>query len=166
MYYEIIDNVLTKSEHEKIKSTLFSGSFPWYIRKSISSNSFSKNLKEKNDFYFFHVLFEDFTVRSQHIDLVVPLIKTLNVRSLTRIKCNFYSNTDSLIYHDKHVDDEFEHFGAIYYVNDNDGYTIMEDGTKIESVANRLLKFEPWKPHSSTNCTDQIGRVNINFNYF
>ena len=42
----------------------------------------------------------------------------------------------------------------------------QEDGTKIESVANRVLLFDSSRPHSSTRCTDQKVRVNINLNYY
>ena len=48
----------------------------------------------------------------------------------------------------------------------NDGFTVLHDGTKIESKRNRLLLFDGSKPHHSTNCTDDWRRININFNYF
>ena len=42
---------------------------------------------------------------------------------------------------------------------------MLEDGTKVESIQNRLLLFAPSKTHNSTSCTDAKVRVNINFNY-
>ena len=53
----------------------------------------------------------------------------------------------------------------ILYINDNDGYTRLEDGTKIKSVANRGLYFDASRKHNSTTCTDAAARFNINFNY-
>ena len=41
----------------------------------------------------------------------------------------------------------------------------LEDGTEIESRANRVLLFDPSKPHHSTSCTNDKRRVNININY-
>ncbi len=36
----------------------------------------------------------------------------------------------------------------------------------IDSVANRILFFDPSEEHSSSLCTDQKRRITINFNYF
>ena len=61
----------------------------------------------------------------------------------------------------------FKHKSAIFYINNNDGYTILNNGkTKIESIANRILFFDSTKNHSSTHCTNDHARVNININYF
>ena len=54
---------------------------------------------------------------------------------------------------------------AIYYINTCDGYTLFEDGTKVESVTNRLLKFPSNMKHTGTSCTDRDRRILINFNY-
>ena len=65
-----------------------------------------------------------------------------------------------------HVDYPYSHKAAIFYINTCDGYTKLEDGTKIDSVANRMLLFDASKPHTPSDCTNQSVRVNINFNYF
>ena len=59
----------------------------------------------------------------------------------------------------------FPHKGFLFYVNTNNGFTILEDGTKVESIANRALFFDSSKSHKSTTCTDEDIRVNININY-
>ena len=51
-------------------------------------------------------------------------------------------------------------------MNTNDGYTEFEDGTKVESVANRLVTFPANLKHTGTSCTDEKTRIVINFNYF
>ena len=84
---------------------------------------------------------------------------------LIRAKSNLYGRTQELIHHDNHIDMNFEHRGGILYINSNNGFTVLEDGTEIESISNRLLLFDPSKPHHSTSCTDVKRRVNINFNY-
>ena len=84
---------------------------------------------------------------------------------LIRVKANLYLRTDEIEHHDTHVDYDFENNAAILYINTNNGLTVLEDGTEIESVANRLLFFDGSKPHHSTTCTDQKRRVNINVNY-
>ena len=55
---------------------------------------------------------------------------------------------------------------SILYVNTNNGYTKFEDGTIVESVANRLVSFPSNMKHTGTSCTDEKTRVVINFNYF
>ena len=54
---------------------------------------------------------------------------------------------------------------AIFYINTNNGLTVLEDGTEIKSVANRLLLFNASEPHHSTTTSNENRRVNINFNY-
>ena len=54
---------------------------------------------------------------------------------------------------------------AIYYLNTNNGYTEFEDGTKIESIANRFFLFDGAIKHASTTTTNALARFNINFNF-
>ena len=54
---------------------------------------------------------------------------------------------------------------SILYLNTNNGYTEFEDGTKVESVANRFISFPIETKHRGTSCTDKKIRVVINFNY-
>ena len=53
-----------------------------------------------------------------------------------------------------------------YYVNSNNGYTLFEDGTRVESVANRYLRLSGDLRHTGTSCSDEDRRVLINFNYY
>ena len=64
-----------------------------------------------------------------------------------------------------HTDFNNNEITAIYYINDNDGYTLFEDGTKVESVANRFVRFPCTTRHTGTTCTDTDRRLLINFNY-
>ena len=80
-------------------------------------------------------------------------------------KRNLYPNQNKFIEHDTHIDYDEPHQAAIYYINTNNGYTKLEDGTKVSSIANRMLFFDGSKNHQSTNCTDEKIRLNINFNY-
>ena len=99
-------------------------------------------------------------------DLLIPIFDIAEVKSLIRCKINYFPQTPELVHHKKHRDAEFPHKGAIFYLNNNDGLTILEDGTEIESVANRLLLFDSSKPHHSTTTTNADRRLNINLNYF
>ena len=55
---------------------------------------------------------------------------------------------------------------AIFYINDGNGYTKLEDGTIVESKANTLLTFSSDTKHLGATCTDEKRRVLINLNYF
>ena len=55
---------------------------------------------------------------------------------------------------------------AIYYVNSNNGYTEFEDGTKVDSVRNRLVTFPSSMKHRGVSQTDTRTRMVINFNWF
>ena len=55
----------------------------------------------------------------------IPLIEKLKPLSLIRIKANLNPPTEKLIESDYHTDTDFKCKAAIYYVNDNDGYTMI-----------------------------------------
>ena len=65
-----------------------------------------------------------------------------------------------------HNDMSYSQFGCILSLNTCDGYTKLKDGTKIDSVANRVLLFDPSEEHCSTTTTNVSARININLNYF
>lgn len=158
MSYTIIDNFLEKSHLEEIQRVYLSDTMPWCMG-IVHEN-------DKSNTYFVHHIHTGHTIVSNYSNPIIPLIEKINPRALMRVKANLYVRTDNLITHAPHIDYSHEHKAAIFYVNTNDGFTILNDGTKIESVANRLLMFEAHKQHQSTNCTDERARVNINFNYF
>jgi len=158
--FRVIDNFLDQSLFEVVKHIGSNPEFPWYYNEDISGEGIEK------DCYFTHILYSN-NEKSSWFNLVVPIIDTLSdVKSLVRIKANSYFRTETLVHHKDHVDYSFDHKAAIFYVNTNDGYTVINNEHKIESVANRILIFNPQVPHHSTNCTDQQRRVNVNFNYF
>jgi hypothetical protein len=158
----IIENFLPKNEFEEIKSILTSIEFPWYFVSKINNN----HTDEDKFCYFAHAVFQGTSQSSVFNTIDKIFFKKINAKQYLRIKCNFYPRTSILEYHNKHIDFEFEHKGAIFYINNNDGFTILENGVKIPSKENTILFFDPSKKHCSTNCTDAKGRININFNYF
>lgn len=162
MTYEIVDNFLDKDTFNEIKTVIESDHFAWYWNDQVT-------FKKSNDFpyYFTHRLYEDNVIQSPfYQQFMSPIFEKLEVKAVIRIKINQYTNVNKFIENENHTDYSFEHKGAILYLNTNNGYTILEDGTKIESIENRLLKFEPHKKHRSTHCTDAKRRLNMNFNYF
>ena len=94
------------------------------------------------------------------------ILNKIEVKALIRVKANLYTYAGTQIEHGFHRDQTYSHKGAILTINSNNGYTLFKDGTKIESIENRLLLFDPSEEHSSATCTDSAKRINININYF
>ena len=159
--FQIIDNYLPKEDLETIRNIVTDKHFNWYFVDRVSSD---KDLTD--NFYFCHLFYDDEPC-SEHYETIHNIFKDkLDIKSLIRIKANMYTRTQNVDHHLQHVDTDFDHKGAIYYINSNDGFTVLEDGTHIESKENRMLLFNPASLHNSTTCTDTKARLNINFNYF
>lgn len=160
--YSIVDNFLPSIEHQAIESTLTTNEFPWYFNNFVAINGDV----DRGDFYFEHIFYNNYTVNSNFFGLILPLINIIKPKALIKCKANLYPNTGKLVKNALHIDQKYSHSGALYYVNTNNGFTGLEDGTNIDSIANRMLYFDSSKPHHSTHCTDQKVRITININYF
>ena len=136
MTYQIIDNFLPTEEFIKIKNTMMSENFQWYYSGNVS------NKKSNDGFYFVHNFYKDYVVKSDKIILLNPIIFKIKPKAIIRIKGNFYPKTEKIIEHKKHVDYFFENKGFLLYINNNNGFTRLQDGTVVESVENRGLFFE------------------------
>ena len=165
MAFEVIDNYFDKDYFAAMQDIIIkSGKVQWeYIEATAPGDEnnlscmFGAWVYENTQL---HQMYEMFTGGPE------TLWEKFGIKSLIRIKFNLYPRTETLIEHAEHKDYEFKHKGALVYLNDNDGYTKLEDGTCIESKANRVLFFDASTPHASTNCTDAKARFNINVNYF
>ena len=161
MKYEVIDNFLSKEEHLKIKYMMLDDyrNFPWFYTPNVAEEG-------DNDIYFVHTFQEkEFDLESPYLHKLHPILEKMNIDDLWRVKGNLFPNQNKFIEHNTHIDYDEPHQAAIYYINTNNGYTKLEDGTKVMSVANRMLFFDGSKNHNSTNCIDKKVRININFNY-
>ena len=162
MSFEVVDNFLDEETYKTIGNAMLSGNFPWYYLYGVSGMG-----EDSYNVMFTHNFYSGCQTMSSHFNnMIMPLLnKFPRVKSLIRVKGNLYPKTDILYHHNDHIDMDFDHKGAIYYVNSNNGFTVIGD-QKIESVANRMLFFNPQVLHHSTTCTNEYARVNINFNYF
>jgi len=163
MNYKIIDDVFPKEIFENIKEFMINPDFPWNLTPVITNEK--EVLPIYASFYFTHMFWDGFNIEPES-QFFTPLLNVMDCRAVMRIKANCYPSTPETIVHDSHVDYEFPHKGAIFYLNTNNGLTILEDKVEVESIENRLLLFDPSKMHTSTTCTDDKCRININFNYF
>jgi len=159
--YNIIDNFLSNEDFVNLKNFVTSSDMPWYYNEKINSHY------KKNDLtcYFTHNFFNN-SNQSYCFKYLLPILNKLDLKSLIRIKGNLYPRTNKIEIHKPHIDYIFPHKSCIFYINTNNGKTILENGTQIESIQNRMLFFEASKLHNSTSTTDKKARININFNYF
>jgi len=166
---EVITDFLPKEAHNRIKSVMCNldnfnyVDFPWYLSRNVASTDDTNS----NEFYMYHPFYWDYAPASEWFNqLLMPLIDALQPKSLMRVKGNLYPATETVIEHAPHVDDNFSHKGAVYFVNTNNGYTTTVGGTKVPSIENSILLFDPSEPHFSSTCTNDKFRVTINVNYF
>jgi len=181
MNYKVIDNFLDEKYFDSLV-TLFTDKektgnnlMPWFFISSIVNADLSlrfpnpknheKWVEKDKLFYMTHLLYENSMSTSCYFDKLTPLLEKLEARCLVRIKANLYPNTEILHEHPMHVDYDFFTSGAVLSLNTCDGYTKLEDGTKVDSVANRVLLFDASKKHCSTTTTNVSARINININY-
>jgi len=159
--FEVKDNFLPEKEYMDIYTLLTNEYFPWYFN---NYKSYS-NTEELFDYQFLHIFYDDYAINSDNFKYLKPILKKLNCLSLIRIKANLNPITQELIKYKPHHDQSFKCKTAIYYVNTNNGYTIIE-GKKVKSKKNRIVLLDSTEEHYGTNSTDCNNRMVINFNYF
>ena len=173
----IMDDFLPPEEFETIRSLVCNEtkdfSFRFFPHKYVSSPSELEDQSLRNDYwnwYGTHELYDDNQPTSSQCGIFYNLIvrKFYDMKiisALIRIKANFYPWTETIRGHRFHVDYPYKNNGALFSINTCDGYTEFEDGTKIDSVANRMMFFNPSITHLFTTTSNAFGRFNINFNF-
>ena len=158
---KIIDNFLPQDYLVHLQRMMLDHNFPWLYNAEVA------NRGEVNDhFYFTHNLFDNYKPTSSIFEEFIPFFKQLEMNAMVRARALLYVNQGKQIVHEKHVDFNYPHKTAVFYVTTNNGYTEFEDGTKVESVENRIVFFDGSRLHNSSTCTDQKIRVVISVNYF
>ncbi|NBP56621.1 2OG-Fe(II) oxygenase [bacterium] len=172
---KIIDNFLKKDEYFQILDILTSPQFDWHFNDTVSYSDKPNN--SVNDFQFSHIFYKNPNMTSQYFSVLSPILHNLNCDVLMRAKANLRSPTHIIEEAEMHLDVSYSSMinkldvmqalkTAIYYVNTNDGYTFFEDGTKVESIANRIVIFPSTMRHAGSTHTNAKYRIVLNFNYF
>ena len=175
---KIEDDYLTSYELEQVQDIFGPSQSENTIQKEVGTIPWALTsvVKGGNNYQLTHVLYhlsdpENLVVYcAQQNKLLFPIFfEKMQPKGLLRVKANLQMRTSEIIEQDFHCDYPLLYTGintSIFYINSNDGYTEFEDGTKIESVANRLVTFPHHMRHRGTTCTDKPFRLVINFNYF
>jgi hypothetical protein len=163
---EIIDDFLEPGDFGHLQKTMIGAFFPWTISKIVDDNG---NNHQRN-IQMVHMFYERLSPVDSSIELLYPVLQKVQPYALLKVKANFLLGTDKLVEHGMHIDvmdaDDRPYLKtSILYMNTCNGYTLFEDGTKVESVRNRFVTFPNHTQHTGTTTTDADYRMVINFNY-
>lgn len=164
---KIIDNFLPMEDFIAIKHTVMQHNFPLFVNTNVTNDS---EPDEPWRWYGTHVAYDNDVPTSDYFqplyNCFIPRFEEMEYgfKSLIRIKINMYPHTSELKENFKHVDCPFPNYAAVYSLNTCDGYTRLRDGTKVDSVENRIVFFEGGDIHNSSTTTTEL-RYNINFNW-
>tara|TARA_B100001094_G_scaffold28842_1_gene24103 strand:+ start:192 stop:749 length:558 start_codon:yes stop_codon:yes gene_type:complete len=184
MDVKVIDNFLDAYAFDEIqKSIVGNNQFELYIGTQVAFTNIEQcthdkvnnpdAMKEEEDnkwnLYFTHTYYNNDMPQSRYaekvLNMIVPKFQSFGFHCLKRAKLNLYPNTPEIKEHQQHIDYPFPHTAALFSLNTCDGFTRMSDGTKVDSVENRLIIFDGSTLHNSSTTTNSKARYNINFNF-
>ena len=153
---KIIKNFLDQQDFINLKEFCL-GNCNWFYRRHMTWN---------DDPFFNHCFYNLHRVQSDHYDLVLPLIKKLDVKAVIQIRANIVLAKEKPYKSDLHTDvNDLNSTTAIYYLTTCNGYTLIGD-KKIKSIENQIVIFDSNIKHQMVSQTDTPERIVINLNYF
>jgi len=161
---KIKDNFLNKKDFNTIKNMMESNTFPWYFNDYKIDESKKNKDAGMYDHQFVHNFFIDNRINSNAYKFLDPIHKKLNPKYYIRIKANLNPYTPKPIKHAPHIDQSYSCKAAIFYINNNNGYTYFGK-EKVKPKENRIVFFNANTSHQAQTCTDKKSKLLINFNY-
>jgi hypothetical protein len=165
--YKVINNFLEKENFYKFQEEIFNeNNVPWYYRNS----QICESVNELDDvgyfsLCFFNNFYNDFNGFNYFL---YKIYEKLECKSLIQSRANLYlkQKENKKLYF--HTDYPFKCKTAIFYMNNNNGATILDENKKIkiESIENRMVVFDSQIRHSALVQSDTKRRICININYF
>ena len=163
---KVIDNFLPEEEFKLVQALIMDYGFPWFYNDSVTKDPYPQNCKE---FQFVHLFYNPLCGMVSEYprwkDIIKPYADRLVSTATLRIKANLNIATEEFLTREFHTDFNIKCKTAVIYINTNNGYTLFEDGNKVESVENRVVIFDSHMRHAGIPCTDEKRRVVINFNF-
>ena len=191
MYLEIIDNFLSKTYHKNLLELLSGSNFYWkYVANATDPQAEDKSLADLQS-YGFTYDFWDENRGSQppfgnYIEpMLYQIMDVAGCNSILRARADMVTWSKDEFIALPHVDFLFPNTAAVFYVNDNDGDTILynvkpkneisgfdssEDKDLIECErimprANRLALFDGNYLHTGSSPRKYKNKILINSNY-
>ena len=167
---EIIDQFLDSSEFDLLHDFIMGEEMLWYFNSYVDYGiSDYRFVDDPDNYQFVHNFYTiGKGTRSYLLSTLAPIIEKINCNKLLRVKSNLNPKTSKHIKRNFHIDSDTtwnKHKTSILYINTNNGWTEFEDGSKVNSVSNRMVIFDGHIRHAGVTCTDEKTRILINFNY-
>jgi len=163
---KVVDALLPPEALRDMLVAVQSESFPWE-RSEILRGDFP-GLDPQDNLQFVHGFYawrNRRVYRSPFLHIIAPVLNWFGPMRLIKAKLNKTPGRSRHLEYGLHVDTRHRQaLTAIYYLNDNNGYTLFEDGTRVASVANRLVIFSAALRHTGASCTDREARLVLNLN--
>ena len=164
----IIDDFLTVNEFIVLREEIFNFNFSWNFSPIVVHDD-----EELSPGGLTHLVYNGNAPLSQLYNFLNPTLNKFKITALWRIQINLLLRLPEPFYYQFHSDTEnnmkediaVQWTTSILYINTNNGYTEFEDGTKVESVANRLVSFPSNTRHRAVTQTDEQRRIVINMVY-
>ena len=154
-----IDNFLKQDDFIRLSKVLLDTKFPWYYNDSKSNNS-------DNNFQFVHIFYWEDKILSPFWNYIAPILDKLNAKKIIRVKANLTTRKNKNYKSLMHIDTKIKNSKtAVFYTNTNNGSTVFESGEIVYSKENRIALFDSDKKHCGADCTNELIRIVINFNY-
>lgn len=169
----VIDDFLPYIDNEILSRALTDPHITWSVSSAVyDKDPMAPRCDPKYNFQLYHVFLESksqIMINMNTFHLLDPIVKKINPSEWVRIKMNLNPCNSEIIEHGLHIDNyspREDAWTAVYYINSNNGYTVFADGTKIESIRNRLVVFPSNMEHSGSTCTDVYARLVLNLNFY
>lgn len=165
---KVIRNVISQVYQDRIESLMTDVHFKWGFLNDVTYSDADRGTPG-----FAHLFFDRETgLQSDHIDFVLPLLYSFipsNNHELIRVKGGLLLSTN-VGYNNSHVDFNFPHTTALYYVNDSDGDTVFFDDSgeithREKPEKGKVIIFDGSIYHASSCPTLHTNRIAVNFNY-
>lgn len=168
---KIKDNFLAQEDFDKLQNFMCGSNSKMYW----FYNNMIVDADDVDNFKFSHTFYDAHSPQSSFMGVLNPILNIIKPLSILRIKANLLTRTSNIVENQFHIDIvNLQHSPellnqwttSIFYLNTNNGYSKFEDGTIVESVANRMVSFPSSTKHCGASCTNEKIRVVLNFNYF
>ena len=154
----VVDNFLEPYQFKQLYSVMMGDDLPWYYNKYTT--------REGDGMFKYTHRFDKPGNYSPFISIIEPILNKLKAYGYYRINVNNLHRTRFFNYNTGFHTDGYDcPRTAIFYINTCNGYTKFKKGSKVMSVANRMVFFPSEMEHAGFTCTDERRRVIINFNY-
>jgi hypothetical protein len=135
--------------------------FPWFLKKESDLGD------PQTSYYFTHIFYQNNIAHSNYFNFIqTNLLNFIKINSLISVRAFMFPSNKEVRSIEIENEFDFKHNQAIYFVNTNNGNTVLSDGTKVTPRENSILFMESSDKQHSENCTDKKAKVMILIDYF